>query len=173
MNTAALGTKEKEVATIYEYECNCKSDLDRLNNIAQTQKWKYGFCIYANAYNKRYAINSIYRNVGVYTIEDKSGKTICICDTMNDEDEIRVKHIESSQDKKYKYAGSNMLKMLGVKVLDSGRNFLTINDAQEEALGFYIQKCGFDILGVNIDDDSGLDLTMGREDLANFTKRFT
>lgn len=66
-----------------------------------------------------------------------------------------------------------MLKMLGVKVLDSGKNFLTINDAQEEALGFYIQKCGFDILGVNIDDDSGLDLTMGREDLADFTRKFT
>ena len=164
-------TKKPENATIFEYECNSRSDLERLSMLAEDKKWEYGYCIWSNGYNKNHSPNSIYGQVGVYSIEDSKGRTVCICDTVEDEKEIIVKHIESRKNSPYKYAGQNMLAMLAKKVITTNREDLFINDGQPDAQDFYKVKCRFDIVGSNPKDEDGIDFEMKREDIPHFLSR--
>jgi len=164
-------TKKPETATIFEYECNSRSDLERLSMLADDKKWEYGYCIWSNGYNKNHSPNSIYGQVGVYSIEDSKGRTICICDTMEDDKEIIVKHIESRKNSPFKYAGQNMLAMLAKKVIKTNREDLFISDGQPEAQDFYELKCGFNTIGTSIKDPDGIDYEMKYKDIPYFLMR--
>lgn len=159
-------TKNFEKATIYEYDCKDKSDLDELKKLAE-KEFGFGYCILSNANKKANPTKAQHRNCRIYTIEDESKRTICMCDTNENEKAIVVKHIESANNKKYKYAGQNMLAMLARKVIQEGKRELFIFNIFDEAQEFYIDKCGFQtVKEPNI--YNGKDLTMFRKDIPKF-----
>ena len=160
--------KSQETATIYEYDCKDRSDIRSIIAIAQNGEWEYGYNIYGNAWNKAHPSRPFHKHARIYSIENQKGKTICICDTQENHEEIIVKHLESHKDKNYKYAGQNMLAMLAKKVIDTKRECLFINDGQPEAQDFYTNKCGFEIVGSNPNDENGTDYELKREDIPYF-----
>lgn len=160
-------TENFEKATIYEYDCQDKSDLDELNELAENGYFDFGHCIWAHAYQKAQPTKSEHRNINIYAMEDESGETICLCNASKDNRRIILKHIESSKNKKYSYAGQNMIAMLAKKVIQTNKKELYVSNILEEAREFYIYKCGFETVAEkNI--YGGRDVTMFKQDIPNY-----
>lgn len=164
--------KKFEQATIYEYDCSEKSDMQKIKYVfwgkTNSAPWKYACEIWADACDKFKPFLKEHKLTGIYTIENSKKQTICICDTYEDEKEIKVRYIESKKDSSYKYAGQNMLAMLAKKVVRTNKKDLFINDGQPEAEIFYKEKCGFNIVGTNPENDNGIDYNLVQKEIPHF-----
>lgn len=160
-------TENFEKATIYEYDCKDKSDLDELSELAEEDNFDFGHCIWAHAYEKAHPTKQKHRTISIYAMENENNETICLCHANKDNEKIILNHIESSKNKKYSYAGQNMIAMLAKQVIQANKKELYVSNILEEAREFYICKCGFEtVYEKNI--YGGRDVTMFKKDIPTY-----
>jgi len=132
-------TKNPTSATIYEYDCKDSSDYWDLYRISKEQEWVFADIIATKADDK---YNGSYPDERIYALEDKSGKTVGLCNFRENKDKIEVQYIDSKSSRKYKYIGQTMLAFLAQKALYENKKELRINNASTLAFKFY-KKCCF------------------------------
>lgn len=161
-----------EESTIFEYTCKDRHDLAVLNENAELNDWQYGFCIYAMGHNKYSGVKRPERETRIYIMEDKEGNIIGQCCAEKTKDDLSVKYIETKHKKdeeesteyigNYRYCGQAILGMLAKMAMNENTRRLVIKCAQENALDFYQNICGFHYLQ---DGDYGTDLFLYRDEL--------
>ena len=162
--------KTFENATIYEYDCKDKRDIDELEQIAETKKWEYGWNIWGNAHNKRNGKNPKFQYNRIYAMESQDGKLIGLCDTEEKEEKITVRHLEASKNHEYKYIGQTILASLAKKTFNQNKNSLIIKNAQPNAWGFYTKACGFNF-DFESKDQYSIDMIMRRNEIPHFVRQ--
>lgn len=148
-------------ATMYEYNCKDIEDISFFKQLEENSKWQFAD-IFAQKARCKHA--GMYENEKLYTLEDKNGTTIGICNIEEKLQEACLKFIESNNGKRYKYVGQNMLTILTGKALLLGKKSFKVQNALSDALFFY-KKCGF-----KLDNEafgkSRIDLYIKREAIA-------
>ena len=134
-------TNQNTRATVFEYDCKDKEDIDELEKIAESGRFEYGYCVYFNAEEKYSSQIYYYDEFGIYTIENSNGKTIGICSTRENENETNINFIETEHEK-YRFIGRSFIELLGKKTLDNNRKWLFLRNAQEGAKEIY-KRWGF------------------------------
>ncbi len=140
-------TGKTENATVYEYTCTDKSDVDKIDRIVSKEDWEFGTDIADDAWWKNHTIENKDSRYGyvndyhIYSIENNRRKTIGICET-KETDYVNVELFETLQNKKYKFVGQSFLASLAQKASNSAK-CLIIENAAIKALGFYRDACGF------------------------------
>ena len=140
-------TGKTESATVYEYTCTDKSDVEKIKRIVAREDWEFGSDIAYDAHWKNTVIENndkcygFMKDYHVYTLENNRRKTIGLCET-KETDNIIVEFCETLQDKKYKYAGQTLLASIAQKACNSSLT-LIIENAATKALDFYRKVCGF------------------------------
>lgn len=141
-------TGQFENATVFEYTCADKSDVEKLKRITAKQDWEFGVDIYNDARWKNYIIekglneNSYsINNAHFYSLENSRRKTIGLCETQEDA-ALVVDLFETRMKNKYRFVGQTMLAVFARKVLN-GSDFLVIQNALPKSLDFYKKACGF------------------------------
>ena len=136
-------TGKFENATVYEYTCADKSDVEKIKRITSKQDWEFGFDILNDASWKNFVFETdkSWHNNHFYSIENNRRKTIGLCETV-ERDSIAVELLETQKDKLYRFVGQTMLAALANKAF-SGFNSLIIPNALPKALDFYKKTCGF------------------------------
>ena len=165
-------TGKIESATVYEYTCSDKSDIEKIERIVSKQDWEFGYDIFNSARWKNSVIENNDKRYGYmmdyhyYSIENNRKKTIGICET-KEENGIAVELFETLQDKKYKFVGQTFLASLAQKAknIDSS---LTISYAAPKALGFYRNTCGFT---KEVRDDDGVSFVVDKPQLQEFIRQ--
>ena len=161
-----------ENATVYEYTCSDKSDVEKIKRITAKQDWQFGFDIYNDARWKNYILEKdlkkhSYRvnSTHFYTLENSRRKTIGLCETQEN-DALVVDLFETRAKRKYRFVGQTMLAVLARKVLDSSTNsFLVIQNALPRSLDFYKKVCGF---GQEIKDGDEIYFVVDKSQLQQF-----
>ena len=140
-------TGKFENATVYEYTCTDKSDVEKIERIISKQDWEFGQDIANDVWWKNSVIeknNTRYnymRDYHFYSIENNRRKTIGLCETQEKED-ISVEFLETLQDKKYRFTGQTLLASVAEKANNIANRLIILNAAQK-ALDFYRKTCGF------------------------------
>lgn len=140
-------TGQFENATVFEYTCTDKADVDKIKRIIAKQDWQFGFDIFNDARWKNYAIEKDLKdcvnNTHFYSLENNRRKTIGLCETQEN-DSVVVDLFETKTKRKYRFVGQTMLATLANKVINSPASpFLVIQNALPKSLDFYKKACGF------------------------------
>ena len=147
-------------ATMYEYDCKDIEDVIFFEQLEKESKWRFADIFSGKACCKH---SGMYGNEKLYTLEDKNGITIGICNIQENINEACLKFIESNNGKQYRYVGQNMLAILAGKAFMFGKKTFKVQNALADALFFY-KKCGF-----KLDNEafgkSQIDLFMNRESM--------
>lgn len=165
-------TGKTESATVYEYTCADKSDVEKIERIASKENWEFGTDIFDDASWKNSCIvnkdNSYgyMNNYCIYSIENNRRKTIGLCET-RESDNINVELFETLQNKKYRFVGQVFLASLAKKASNSAK-CLVIENAAKKALGFYRNSCGFK---KEFNEDEGINFLVDAPQLEDFIKQ--
>ena len=165
-------TGKFENATVYEYTCSEKSDVEKIERIVSKQDWEFGDDIYYSAWWKNSVIENnddrydYMKDYHYYSIENNRRKTIGICET-KEKDGFFVELFETLQDKKYKFAGQSFLASLAQKASKNDVD-ITINYAAAKALDFYRKICGFT---QEIHEDEGISFVVNKPQITDFIRQ--
>ncbi len=150
-------------ATIYEYDCQCSSDIEDM--LYAGRDWFYNInlaCDMKDKYEKENFMDEISPR-HFYVMENQNGKMLALCETKEVDSDIQVEFIETEHNKEQKYCGKTMLAALGKKVIENNGSKLMINIPLNSAFDFYVQGCGFNTLSGN-----SLKLQMEKHKIKNF-----
>ena len=136
-------TGQFENATVFEYTCTDKSDVEKIKRIIAKQDWEFGVDIYSDADWKNFAstFDKNSQNTHFYSLENKRRRTIGLCETTENEN-ITVELLETKQSNTYRFVGQTILSTLAKKAF-SKSSPLVIQNAIPKALDFYRKTCGF------------------------------
>lgn len=134
-------TNQNTIATVFEYDCKDKKDIDELEKIAESGRFEYGHCVYFNA-EEKYSSQIYYSDeFGIYTVENPNGEVIGICSTRENEDGTNINFIETEHGK-YRYIGRSIIETLGKRTIENNRKWLFLRNVQENAKDLY-KRWGF------------------------------
>lgn len=165
-------TGKTENATVYEYTCTDKSDVDKIDRIVSKEDWEFGTDIADDAWWKNHTIENKDSRYGymndyhIYSIENNRRKTIGICET-KETDYVNVELFETLQNKKYKFVGQTFLASLAQKASNCAKS-LIIDNAAIKALGFYRNTCGFT---KELKEDDGISFVVDTSQLQQFIQQ--
>lgn len=142
--------KQKNVpATISEYDCQTSEDADEV--LRMGSDWHYYIDIACDMRNKYKQENFLDEKspFHFYVMENEKGIPVALCETLEEDKDIKVKYIESTHDYGHKYCGKTMLAALGKKLLNNKGNRLIIAYPLPSAYNFYVKGCGFEKMKEN------------------------
>ena len=165
-------TGKTESATVYEYTCTDKSDVEKIKKIVLKHDWEFGPDIAYDAWWKNSVIEKndtrydYMRDYHIYSIENNRRKTIGLCETQ-EKDDVSVEFLETLQDKKYRFTGQTLLASVAEKASHVANRLIILNAAQK-ALDFYRKTCGFT---KEIRDDDGISFVVDKPQLQDFIRQ--
>ena len=138
-----------ERATMYEIDCKDEDDFEYVNNVGN---WDYKVSICGDISSKyeSFKYPSLYTDEDkkyfeknkFYSIENKNGEVLGLCETTFPEGCINIEYLESSPGRGYEYAGQNMVANVSRAALNSGKTAIVRNPAIT-ARKFYTKICKF------------------------------
>lgn len=158
--------KEFVKATCYEYDCQDKSDIAEIKKL--DDGWTYKQETLDNMKRKFTANkNGINSEIAIFSLENKDGGILGLCNAENKKRTMEVRFLESKQDGRHKYVGQTLLASIGKEMLKNKqqKNFI-IKTAIASAYDFYEKTCGF-----MMDSIFNSDLIMGRIQTYKFIKQ--
>ena len=154
-------TNEYVPATIYEYDCKDRKDVDDINEI--DGYWVFKSEILFNAKDKL-QLPQKYKNLRIFSLENNKGKTIGLMQCKESDNQFDISLLEKRFLDKHKYVGSVLLATAAKETLKSKSNKLTVSFPLPEARDFYINGCGFKTTSTKI-------LEMDQEQIKKFIKQ--
>ncbi len=150
-------------ATVYEYDCQSKSDIDEVSSIEGLNFYKY--------FIERHMINKYeYGKFGhdndkrFFVIQENGGEIIGLSQTNDVGENLNISYIETLRNKKYRFAGQWLIAAIASEVLASGGNRLFVKCPVDTALDFYYHDCKF-----KSNEDN--ELYMNKKQIKKFIKR--
>ena len=131
-------------ATVCEYDCQTSEDAEDI--LYMGGNWHFHInmaCDMREKYIKE-NFDGEKSPAHFYLMENPNGKTVAICETVEKDNEISIKYVESERDFGHKYCGKTMLAALGKKLLNNHGKRLYIPSALFDAHDFYVKGCGFE-----------------------------
>ena len=150
VSTAQVYSKDKgdfTRVTLYEFDGKDSSDVDYFIN--QKGNWgnlKYnmGKDIFSKFHQFPAKDNQSELENKFYSLEEKEGKSIGLCETSEFHNFTDIKYIECSPEHNYKFAGQSMIAGIAKNILKhQKRPFLGVTDPVDSARTFYTETCGF------------------------------
>ncbi len=130
-------------ATIYEADCKDFSDIQEVDNLDGIWSFKSSIVSYMKIKYSRQLISTTDKNDKFYLLQTQDGTTLGLCQTNKEGSSTKVEFLENRRDKKYKYVGQSLLAAIGLETLKEGKKSIVITVPTEEAIPFYVDKCGF------------------------------
>lgn len=150
-------------ATINEYDCKDKSDIEEIKSL--DDNWAHKDTIALNMRVKYFSLNNNrHCDARFYALENTEGEILGISYVDDLEKNVELRFIESRNDKRYKYVGQNILATIGKNILDGNQRKFIVRSAVSSAFDFYEKVCGFKDIGYS-------DLAMNRFDIHKFVKQ--
>ncbi|MBE7705301.1 MAG: hypothetical protein E7Z90_05775 [Cyanobacteria bacterium SIG29] len=151
---------------LYEYDCMDAEDIIEVKNLP-CNKWSFCLPISNGMVEKKYAREkfSIDTGYSYYTLQDDNKNTVGIVAVKDSDDYLGVKFIETDRGSKYKYSGQALLASLALMALRDKKNIFEIRFPTDEAIPFYVDKCGFK------QENNSMHLSMNPKDMKKFVKR--
>ena len=134
---------ENVPAIISEYDCKTSEDAQDIMYMGSS--WHFRIDIAADMLTK-YKQENFHDKTSpyhFYIMENTQGKPVALCETVEEDNEINVKYIESERNYEHKYCGKTMLAALGKKLLKNNGSRLVISHPIPKAYDFYVKGCGF------------------------------
>ena len=132
-------------ATIYNFDCQDFSDIEEMKKISGN--WMFKDDIISKMETVYHLKNYKKSSSSFYAMENNETKEIVgIAQTKDMYPDLVLDFLESSPDKRYKYAGKNMMAFLSGLALNSGYKRIYIPIPRRVAMDFYIKKCGFNTI---------------------------
>ncbi len=139
-------TKAFEPATIYEYDCSDKSDVETIKSLDE-KDWLFKIVI-GKEMEEKYKIKRFDPNADedtFFVMENKQGQILGMAQLQKQENRsYDIKYIESSQKNKLKYVGQLLIASMAEDVLRKNGRQLTVTNPFSEIVDFYSDTCGFD-----------------------------
>ncbi len=150
-------------ATVYEYDCQNKTDIDEVKSIKDLNTFRT--LIAGHMYNK-YTFSKFGHDIDkrFFAIQENDGDIIGLSQTNNVGEDMNISYIETLRNKKYRFAGQTLIAAIGGELLSSGGRKLLIRCPVDSALHFYFDDCRFDV------SENG-ELYMDKKNLKKFIER--
>lgn len=151
---------------LYEYDCKDAEDIMEVKNLPSIN-WSFCLLIANGMIEKKYAREKFSIDTGhsYYTLQDDNKNTLGIVAVKDSDDYLGVKFIETDGNIKYKYSGQTVLASLALMALHDKKNLFEIRFPNDEAIPFYVNKCGFK------EENNSMHLSMNSKDMKKFVKR--
>ena len=138
-------TRKYVPATCYEIDCKDEADYLEIANLKK--KWYFKNSISNDIERKHNNLNDgfgLYLNRHFYTMQtDSDNQIVGICQTEEINKDLELIHLETSPNKKYKYAGQGLLAVLSIIAGKDKTDNIYIPFPVDSARAFYTDKCGF------------------------------
>ena len=134
-------------ATFFEYDCKDIADSIEVRTQQSLNKFKNFIAGDMKVKTSQINCGKTPDEDYFYGMQTKSGDIVAIAQTYVEDDSVHIDFIETNH-KKYKYAGKNMLALIGKNMLEDKKGKkLVVDYALDEAVGFYTDGCNFQIEG--------------------------
>ena len=164
-----------ERATMYEIDCKDEDDFEYVNNVGN---WDYKVSICGDISSKyeSFKYPSLYTDEDkkyfeknkFYSIENKNGEVLGLCETVLDGKDLNVEFITVSPKKRNRNIGAALLASVA-KLSLAPRQRITVHHPDKSAYGFY-DACGFERI---IEPTGSIGFAQSRKDAQqNLVKKF-
>ena len=136
-------TKRSVPVTFFEYDCKDVADYKEVQAQQGLSRFKNIIAGGMKAKTSQINCGKTPDEDYFYGMQTKRGDIVAIAQTSVEDDSVHIDFIETNH-KKYKYAGKNMLALIGKNMLEDKKGKkLVVDYALDEAVGFYTNGCNF------------------------------
>ena len=138
-----LATKKFVPVKMYEYDCKDIEDIQEVENLPNSFGFKQAIANEMRTKKAAWEKYSLNTGVSYYVMQEGNNNVLGIASVNISENTNGVKFIQTSQNSTHKYIGQTMLAALSKLTMNDGKEKFEISFPTDDAMGFYIYKCGF------------------------------